>query len=378
MSDQIRPFRIDVSDQVLDDLRRRLRATRWPDRETVDDWSQGIPLGYLQEVCRYWADRYDWRAREAALNRFAQFTTTIDGLEFHFVHQPSAVPGAMPLLITHGWPGSIAEFASVIGPLTDPVAHGGDESDAFSVVCPTLPGFGFSAKPTAAGWNVERIARAWSELMPRLGYPWFGAQGGDWGGQITTLLGANHADRVLGIHVNLATVRLGRDEREPTDDAERAALAAREYYMVEDSGYSKQQSTRPQTLGYGLNDSPAGQAGWILEKFAAWMDCDRKPENVLSRDQLLDAVMLYWVTASAASSARLYWESFAKTTPPYVSVPTGVAAFPKEIIPSAPRWVRRRYNLTHWTDMPRGGHFAALEQPELFVDDVRAFFRTLR
>ncbi|WP_300007026.1 epoxide hydrolase [Pseudonocardia sp.] len=268
----MRPFRIDIGDDVLDDLRRRLRATRWPDRETVDDWSQGVPLQYVQDICAYWGTEYDWRAREALLNRFDQFTTTIDGLDIHLVHQHSPVPGAMPLVITHGWPGSVAEFAAVIGPLTDPVAHGGDAADAFDVVCPALPGFGFSGKPDRPGWGVERVAMAWCELMDRLGYARFGAQGGDWGGHVTTLLGANHPDRLLGIHVNLPIVRPGPGEAADPDGAEQAALAAREYYDREDSGYSKQQSTRPQTLGYGLTDSPAGQAAWILEKFARWMD----------------------------------------------------------------------------------------------------------
>lgn len=378
MTDQVRPFRIDVADDVLDDLRRRLLATRWPDRETVDDWSQGVPLRYVREVCEYWVTEYDWRSREALLNRFDQFTTTIDGLDIHFVHQRSPVPGAVPLVITHGWPGSVAEFAGVIGPLTDPAAHGGDAADAFDVVCPALPGFGFSGKPDTPGWGVERVARAWCELMGRLGYRRFGAQGGDWGGHVSTLLGANHPDRLLGVHVNFPIARLDPDEAADPDGAERAALAAREYYDRVDSGYSKQQSTRPQTLGYGLTDSPAGQAAWILEKFAGWMDCGGHPENVLSRDVLLDAVMLYWVTGSATSSARLYWESFRKVAPGYVTVPTGVAAFPKEIIPAAPRWVAKRYNLVRWTDMPRGGHFAAMEQPELLVADIRAFFRGLR
>lgn len=375
----ISPFRIDVPDSVLDDLRRRLRATRWPEREPVDDWSQGVPLGYLQEMCEYWAQHYDWSARQARLNRLPQFVTSIDGLDIHFVHQRSPSPAALPLVITHGWPGSVAEFANVIGPLTDPVAHGGEQADAFHVVCPALPGFGFSGKPNTTGWGVERIARAWCELMDRLGYPRFAAQGGDWGGHVTTMLGANHADRLVGIHLNMPIARPTPEELdEVADDVERAAVEARSYYDREDSGYAKQQSTRPQTLGYGLTDSPAGQAAWILEKFARWMDCAGNPENVLSRDELLDAVMIYWVTASATSSARLYRESFRKLAPGYVPVPTGVAAFPKEIAPAVPRWVRRRYNLVRWTDMPRGGHFAALEQPELFVDDVRAFFRDLR
>lgn len=375
----IRPFRIHVADGVLDDLRRRLRATRWPEREVVQDWSQGVPLDYLQEMCQYWAESYDWRAREAALNRLDQFMTTIDGLDIHFVHQRSPSPTALPLVITHGWPGSVAEFAKVIGPLTDPVAHGGDAADAFHVVCPALPGFGFSGKPDTTGWGVERIARAWCELMDRLSYPRFAAQGGDWGGYVTTLLGANHAGRLVGIHLNMPIARPTDNElADVADDVERAAADARAYYNREGSGYARQQSTRPQTLGYGLTDSPVGQAAWILEKFAGWMDCDGLPENVLSRDELLDAVMIYWVTASATSAARLYWESFRKVAPGYVPVPTGVAAFPNEIVPAAPRWVRARYNLVRWTDMPRGGHFAALEQPELFVEDVRAFFRTLR
>ena len=374
-----RPFRIDVPDAVLDDLRRRLGATRWPEPEPVDDWSQGVPLRYLQEVCEYWANEYDWRVREAALNRFEQFVTTIDGLDIQFIHRRSPSPAALPLVITHGWPGSVAEFAGVIDPLADPAAHGGDAADSFHVVCPALPGFGFSGKPDVTGWGVEHIARAWCELMERLGYPRFAAQGGDWGGHVTTMLGANHADRLVGIHLNMPIARPTPDElADIADDVEQDAVDARSAYEREDSGYAKQQSTRPQTLGYGLTDSPAGQAAWILEKFARWMDCGGYPENVVSRDELLDTVMIYWVTASATSSARIYWESFRKVAPGFVPVPTGVAAFPKEIVPAAPRWVRRRYNLVRWTDMPRGGHFAAWEQPQLFVDDVRAFFRDLR
>ena len=379
MSEVIEPFTIAITDEVLDDLRRRLRGTRWPEPEAVSDWSQGIPLDYVQTVCQYWAEDYDWRAREAALNRFAQFRTTIDGLGIHFIHVRSPHANALPLVLTHGWPGSIVEFAKVIEPLTDPVAHGGDAADAFHVVCPALPGYGFSDKPTATGWGVEHIADAWAQLMARLGYERYGAQGGDWGSAVTTAIGARHADRCAGIHVNMATARPDiKSFGEPLPE-ELEAVAALEHYNRWDSGYSKQQSTRPQTVGYGLTDSPSGQAAWILEKFWAWTDCDGHPENALTRDELLDNVMLYWVTASAASSARLYWESFGSFSAGTVSIPTGVAIFPKEIIKASRRWCETRYtDIRHWTIQPRGGHFAAFEQPELFVDDVRAFFRLVR
>lgn len=379
MTDTIRPFRIAVPDEVLQDLRARLRNTRWPEAEPVNDWSQGVPLAWLREVCRYWAEDYDWRAREAALNRFDQFVTTIDGLDLHFVHVRSPHADAMPLILTHGWPGSIVEFHKVIEPLTNPTAFGGDAADAFHLVCPSLPGYGFSGKPATTGWGVDRIAQAWAVLMARLGYPRYGAQGGDWGSAVTAALGGLDPAHCAGIHLTMASETRPRVEGEPTQQEQRA-LRGLEFYRRWDSGYSKQQSTRPQTLGYGLTDSPAGQAAWILEKFQAWTDCDGHPENVLARDELLDNVMLYWVTASAASSARLYWESFGKggQRPP-VDVPTGVAAFPKEIVPPVRKWMEPRFrNITHWSEMPRGGHFAAFEQPEAFVAEVRAFFRTLR
>lgn len=382
MSHEIRPFRIAVSDALLDDLRSRLRATRWPEAEAVADWSQGVPLAWMRDICTYWAERYDWRAREAALNRLAQFTTTIDGLDIHFVHVCSPHPRAMPLVITHGWPGSIVEFQKVIEPLVDPVAHGGDASDAFDIVCPTMPGFGFSGKPTATGWDVERIAGAWAQLMARLGYPRYGAQGGDWGSAVTTALGAQDTAHCAGIHITLAMASrpLPPEGAEPTPDEARA-LRGIAHYQEWDSGYSMQQSTRPQTVGYALTDSPAGQAAWILEKFWAWTDCNGHPENILHRDELLDNVMLYWVTASAASSARLYWETFGgkKRKRPKVTIPTGVAVYPKEIVPPVRRWMASAHtDIRHWVEMPRGGHFAAFEQPQLFVDDVRAFFRALR
>lgn len=379
MNEAIRPFRIEVPDVVLDDLRTRLRNARWPESETVDDWSQGVPLAWMQEIAGYWADRYDWRAREARLNRHAQFVTAIDGLDIHFVHRRSSHPGAMPLLLTHGWPGSIVEFDKVIEPLADPPAFGGRAADAFHLICPSLPGYGFSAKPSSPGWGVDRIARAWVALMARLGYERYFAQGGDWGSAITASLGAQDAAHCAGIHITLASETRAAVEGEP-DEAERRALAGQRHYRREGSGYSKQQSTRPQTLGYGLTDSPVGQAAWILEKFQAWTDCDGRLENVLTRDELLDNVMLYWVNATGASSARLYWESFGKDRDrPPVDVPAGVAVFPKEIVAPVRKWMAPRFrNIVHWREMPRGGHFAAFEQPALFVDELRGFFGTLR
>jgi len=378
-SDRVTPFRIEVADSELDDLRRRLRATRWPDRETVDDWSQGIPLAYVQEVCAYWAEKYDWRAREARLNAFPQFRTTIDGCEIHFVHQRSRHEHALPLVVTHGWPGSIVEFHKVIGPLTDPTAHGGRAEDAFHVVCPTLPGYGFSGKPGRKGWGVARIADAWSTLMQRLGYARYVAQGGDWGAMVTTHIGMRDPEHCAAIHLNMPIVAPDPATLGSLTPAEQSALAGIQHYQEWDSGYSKQQSTRPQTVGYGLVDSPAGQAAWILEKFWAWTDCDGHPENVLTRDELLDNVMLYWLPGTGASSARLYWESF--RTPPFdpVKVPVGCSIFPKEIFRCSRRWAEKRFgSLLHWNELEKGGHFAAFEQPEVYVDEVRACFRGLR
>jgi pimeloyl-ACP methyl ester carboxylesterase len=377
MSD-IRRFRIDVGDDVLADLRGRLAATRWPEAEPVDDWSQGMPLGYTRELADYWATGYDWRPREAALNRFDQFVTDIDGLPIHFLHQRSPHPDAFPLIITHGWPGSIVEFHKVVAPLTDPTNHGGRAEDAFDVVCPSLPGYGFSGKPEATGWSPGRIAAAWETLMTRLGYERYGAQGGDWGSLVTTEIGRN-VGHCVGIHTNMPLGTPPEDAWKSPTDAERDALAASEHYQRWDSGYFKEQSTRPQTVGYGLVDSPVGQLAWIVEKFWSWTDCDGHPENALTRDELLDNATWYWVTATGASSARLYWEAMAA---PWrgdrVELPTGVAAFPKEIGRPPRSWCEDAYNITHWTTMPRGGHFAAFEQPGLFVDDLRAFFATVR
>jgi len=381
MSEQIIPFQIDIPETNLDDLRRRLRQTRWPEAETVDDWSQGVPLAYLRDLCDYWQENYNWRACEASLNRFPQFRTQIDGVDIHFLHVPSPQPGALPLVMTHGWPGSVVEFRKVIGPLTDPVAHGGDAADAFHLVCPSLPGYGFSGKPAAPGWGVARIADAWDELMTRLGYVRYGAQGGDWGSGVTAALGLRHADHVTGIHLNMVTVRPDPDTMDDLTDREKAALAAFQHYWDVDSGYSKEQSTRPQTVGYGLVDSPAGLCAWILEKFWSWTDCDGDPANVLTRDEMLDNIMLYWLPGTGASSARLYWESFGKglAGTGTIGVPVGCSVFPKEIFRASRRWAEKGYpDLRYWGEPPRGGHFAAFEQPDLFVQEVRAAFRAFR
>jgi pimeloyl-ACP methyl ester carboxylesterase len=376
-------FQIDVPQTVIDDLHDRLDRTRWPEAETVDDWSQGVPLNYVREVADHWRHRYDWRQREARLNAVEHYITDIDGISIHFVHQRSPHPDAMPLLITHGWPGSVVEFYELLPRLTDPTAFGGVASDAFNVVCPSLPGYGFSSKPTATGTGVERIAAMWAELMQRLGYDRWVAQGGDWGAAVTTRIGrdasADPAHGCVGIHLNMPIAGPTPEALSAPTDADQAAFAALGHYQQWDSGYSKQQSTRPQTLGYGLTDSPVGQLAWILEKFWAWTDNDGHPESALDRDAMLDDVMMYWITASATSSARLYWESFGSFGPgDRVSIPTGVAAFPKEIIRSPRSWCEQAFNLVHWTDMPRGGHFAAFEQPELLAADIADCFRSLR
>jgi epoxide hydrolase len=386
MSELITPFRLDVPEDDLRDLRERLARTRWPDAETVTDWSQGVPLAYVQDLCRYWAEEYDWRATEARLNAMPQYRTVIDGLGIHFLHVRSPHPDALPLIVTHGWPGSVVEYLKAIGPLTDPTAYGGDAADAFHVVCPSLPGYGFSDKPTAQGWDVHRIARAWAELMARLGYRRYGAQGGDWGTSVSTSLGQQDTAHLAGIHLNPPIAAPDPTTFDDLTDAERASLADLRESGESESGYSAEQSTRPQTLGYGLVDSPAGLCAWIVEKFRAWTDCDGHPENVLTRDEMLDDVMLYWLPGTAASSARLYWESFrqvsewfTRATGDTVDVPTGCSIFPKETPRPSRRWAAKRYtDIRYWNELDRGGHFAAFEQPALFVDEVRAFFRLVR
>ena len=376
---EITPFRIEASDEELEDLRRRLRATRWPERETVSDWSQGIPLAYVQEVCAYWAEKYDWRTREQQLNALPQWKTEIEGLDIHFVHERSPHEDALPLVITHGWPGSVVEFCKAIRPLTNPTEHGGSAADAFHVVCPSLPGFGYSGKPTTTGWSTDKTAHAWDQLMSRLGYDRYVAQGGDWGAMVTTSIGVQNLGHCAGIHLNMPIAPPDPETMGDLTEAEQSALAGMNHYQEWDSGYSKQQSTRPQTVGYGLADSPAGQAAWILEKFWSWTDCNGHPENVLTRDELLDNVMLYWLPGTAASSARLYWESFRSPSLEPVAIPTGCSIFPKEIFRTSRRWAEKRFQqLVYWNELNKGGHFAAFEQPETYVRELRECFRTLR
>ena len=379
MTAAVQPFRIAIPEADLDDLRARLARTRLPEKETPDDWSQGIPLSYVRELVAYWKNGYDWRICEARLNALPQFTTRIDGLGIHFLHIRSPHANAQPLVLTHGWPGSIIEFMKVIGPLTDPVAHGGEARDAFHLVCPTLPGFGFSDKPTQPGWSIEHIANAWAQLMSRLGYTRYFAQGGDWGALVTAAIGMQDTEHCAAIHMNMPIAPPDPANMENLTEREQSALAGMKHYQDWDSGYSKQQSTRPQTLGYGLADSPAGQMAWIIEKFWSWTDCDGHPENVLTRDELLDNVMMYWLTNSGASSGRIYWESFGKTNTNPISIPVGCSIFPKEIFRTSRRWAEKRFsNLIHFNDLDKGGHFAAMEQPASYLDEVRTTFRKVR
>ena len=369
------PFQFEWSADAIADLRDRLGRTRWPEAETVDDWSQGVPLAYQREVCDYWADGYDFAAAQARLHRFPQFRHEVDGLGIHFLHLPSPHADAMPLVLTHGWPGTYVEFLDVIDALANP----DDPADAFHVVVPSLPGYAYSDKPTAPGWNIPRIALAWDTLMRDLGYDRYGAQGGDWGAMVTTSIGQQCAEHVTGIHVNMPLVNFAECDMSDLTEREGAALARVGEHAQWGMGYSAEQSTRPQTLGYGLTDSPAGQCAWILEKFWAWTDCDGHPEHALSRDHMLDNISLYWFTASAASSARLYWESFKTVNMEPVTCPSGASSFPKEILGVSERWARTRFTDLRWFNTPdEGGHFAAFEQPALFVDEVRGFFRTVR
>jgi pimeloyl-ACP methyl ester carboxylesterase len=379
----IRPFSINVPDAVLADLKARLKNPRIPDALQGEGWELGTDTRYLRELVDYWRDRFDWRAAERRLNAMEQFTTSIDGLTVHFVHRRAKQPNAFPLLITHGWPGSIAEFTKIIGPLTDPVAHGGQSADAFHVVMPSIPGFGFSDKPREPGWDPARIAALEAKLMARLGYTRYGAQGGDWGSIISTRVALADPDHVAGLHLNMCVggAPAGGDPNEGLSAAERERLKARQAFQAEETGYQQIQGTKPQTIGIALNDSPVGLAAWIVEKFRTWCDCDGNPETVFTKDELLTNITLYWVTETAASSARIYYESrhpLQPAPPGRVETPTACADFPKEIIWSPRRWLEPRFNITRWTELPRGGHFAAMEQPELLVEDIRAFFRDLR
>ncbi|MFP3991490.1 epoxide hydrolase family protein [Streptomyces sp. E11-3] len=373
MSQDVTPYRIAIQDEALADLRRRLSDVRWPDAETTGDWSQGVPLHYLQELSTHWAHSYDWRATEKHLNSFPQFRTDIDGLGIHFLHVRSPHPGALPLLITHGWPGSVAEFTDVIGPLTEPE----NPADAFDVVIPALPGYGFSDRPQGTGWGVERIAGAWAELMRRLGYERYAAHGGDWGSFVTAQLGHADADRLAAIHVTMAFAGPPEEQVELTE-RDQAGLARVKEFMERESGYSAIQSTRPQTLGYGLADSPVAQLAWIAEKYWTWTDHDGDLDQAIGRDRLLDTASLYWLTNTGTSSARLYWESHNRVPMHQIAVPSGITIFPKDARMPRP-WIEQRFtDLRHWNDADRGGHFPAIEQPDFLVDELRTFFRPLR
>lgn len=377
---EVTPLRLAVSDDALRDLRRRLAATRFPERETVADGSQGAPLQRVRALVEHWRSRYDWRRVEARLNGFGQFRTRIDGLGIHFLHVRSRHPNAMPVVLTHGWPGSVVEFLDVIGALTDPTASGGSAADAFHVVVPSLPGFGFSDRPAATGWNVPRIANAWGQLMARLGYRRWLAQGGDFGSVVTHELAKLGPAGLAGVHLNFFPIFQPPAGDPPTPE-EQASLDKLRRFFDDGAGFIYQQSTRPQTIGYALADSPAGQAAWIFEKFLEWTDSDGDPEQLLGVDRILDDIMLYWLPGTGASSARIYWED-ARTaaTPNDFRVPVGFTTFPGEIIPTPRVWAERVYKsqLIYYNKADRGGHFAAFEQPAIFTDELRAFARLLR
>jgi epoxide hydrolase len=381
---EIRPFRIDIPQEDLDDLRDRLDRARWPGEIQGVGWDRGVPPGYLKELAEHWRTDYAWREHEAELNELPQFTTTIDGQNIHFLHVRSPEPGALPLVLSHGWPGSVVEFLDVIDPLTDPRSHGGDPADAFHLVIPSLPGFGFSGPVHEPGWDSFRIAGAFAELMGRLGYERYGAQGGDFGAFISPDLGRFDGDRVAGVHVNAATVGFipFGDVDEATlstfTDAEKVRFERLNRFLSEGNGYFQIQGTRPQTIGYGLADSPVGQLAWIVEKFKEWTHpSDELPERAVDRDRMLTNVTLYWLTATGASSAHLYYESMHSGNWPTPSaVPTGVAVFAEDV--SIRRYAEQNNNIVRWSEFDRGGHFAAMEAPDLLVGDMRAFFRELR
>jgi pimeloyl-ACP methyl ester carboxylesterase len=391
---EIRPFRVDMSDEAIADLRRRIAATRWPSRELVADRSQGVQLATIREVAHYWATEYDWGACQAELNALPQFTTEIDGLDIHFIHVRSRHAGALPLIITHGWPGSVIELLGVIGPLTDPAAHGGSAGDAFDLVVPSMPGYGFSAAPTAAGWDPGRIAHAWAELMRRLGYARYVAQGGDQGAWVTDAMGRQAPEGLAGIHMNLLVTTDGATLPTVTEQ-ERAAADARKEFRTSGFGYFLEQATRPQTIGYALLDSPLALAAWMLDHDTdAYYKISRaftsgQPSGGLTRDHILDNITMYWLTGTGASAARSYWEhgraaaaaaaAAAGQAPPPVKLPVGFTVFPGESFRAPRSWVEQGYpTLSYFHEAGRGGHFAAWEEPELFATEIRAAFRSLR
>ena len=384
----MRPFRIDIPQSALDDLHRRLDSTRWPDEIAGVGWDRGVPLGYLKELAEHWRTEYDWRAAEARLNQYEQFVTEIDGTNVHFLHIRSAESDALPLILTHGWPGTVAEFLDVIGPLTDPVAHGGSAADAFHLVIPSIPGYAFSGPTGQPGWDTARVANAWKELMRQLGYDRYAVQGGDWGMPISLRLGLVDPEHVVGVHLNMCVTFPPPDPAAMAglDEADRGRLEFTAWFMQDGTGWQRIQSTRPQTLSYALTDSPVGQLAWIAEKYKEWTDSAKVPEDAVSRDHILTAVSIYWLTATAGSSAQLYYESshmdadFVRTWagPWPLTMPVGVASFPRDAVRPVRRFAEQIIpTLTHWTEFDRGGHFPALEQPELLVKDIRTFARTL-
>jgi pimeloyl-ACP methyl ester carboxylesterase len=390
----VRPFRIDVPEEDLDDLRRRIAATRWPSKELVEDRSQGVQLATLQELARYWASDYDWRECEAKLNALPQFTTEIDGVDVHFIHVKSPHKNALPLIMTHGWPGSVVELLETVGPLTDPTAHGGSAEDAFDLVLPSLPGYGFSGEPTEIGWDLGRTARAWAELMRRLGYDRYVAQGGDVGAGVSDAMGRQAPDGLVGIHTNLLVPALNDVASLPAQtEQERAALAAIRMFQSTGNGYFVEQSTRPQTIGYALLDSPVALAAWMIDHDTdAYYKMSRafvegQPTGNLTREHVLDDITLYWLTGTGASAARSYWEAYGADAPaaavtqapPEVPIPVGFTTFPGEIWRTPRSWAEKAYpNLTYFNEVDRGGHFAAWEEPQLFATEMRAAFRSLR
>ena len=389
---EIRPFHVDIPEEALEDLQRRIATARWPSRELVTDRSQGVQLTTLQAVARHWTTEHDWRKCEEKLNALPQFKTEIDGVDVHFIHVKSRHEKALPLIITHGWPGSVIELLEVIGPLTDPTAHGGHAEDAFDLVLPSLPGYGFSAAPTEVGWDPGRVARAWAELMHRLGYERYVAQGGDQGAAVTDTMGGQAPAGLLGIHLNLLRQGLGNISEFPTDsEQERAAVAAISTFRTSGYGYFLEQGTRPETIGYALLDSPLALAAWILDHDTdsyykiSRAFVDGKPSGNLTRDHILDNITTYWLTGTGASAARSYWEGAragalaAGQAPPVVSLPVGFTSFPGEIFRAPRSWVEKLYpNLIYFNEVHKGGHFAAWEEPELFSEEIRAAFRPLR
>jgi len=378
-------FTVEIPDAVLADLARRLEAARWPDELEAAGWEYGSKLDYIRSLAEYWRHGYDWRRQEKVLNTFPQFRLALDGLHIHFIHARGTGPAPLPLILTHGWPGSFIEMLKLIPLLTDPAAHGGSAEDAFDVIVPSLPGYGFSDRPRVPGMDPQKIAGLWARLMQELGYERFGAQGGDWGSTISIALGLAHPERLVGIHLNYIAGRFllgGTLNNTPEDDMERAYLGELRAWYEAEGGYSHEQATKPQTLAYALNDSPVGLLAWIVEKFSTWSDCGGDVERVFTRDELLTDVTIYWATQTIGSSARLYYESrqrpLSLSKANRVKPPVAVAQFPKEI-PMPPRALAERgLNVVRWTQMPQGGHFAAMEQPELLAKDLREFFRGLR